>query len=56
MKVFHPKGNNAKRAISKFTFSAFPCLNEEQKSFCLFQNQKMAPLIQAQCPFLETQS
>ena len=43
-------------AVSKFTFSAFPCLNEEEKSFFFSQNLAMEPLNQIQCRFLEIQS
>ena len=42
--------------VSKFTFSAFPCSNEEEKSFSFSQNLTMEPLNQIQCCFLEIQS
>ena len=56
---FFLQRNNAKKgggAVSKFTFSAFPCLNEEEKSFFFSQNLTMESLNQVQCHFLEIQS
>lgn len=45
-----------KKAVSKFTFSAFPCLSEEETSFCFFQNRTAEPLVQVRHHFLETRN